>query len=449
MKLPLIDRFLKGDQRSVTVKKNIAASFIIKGISIIISLMLVPMTIGYVSAELYGVWLAISSILTWISFLDLGFSQGLKNKLTEAIVNNDWKRGKALVTTTYVMVSMIFIPLGIIMEFILPLIDWCNLLNVSTIYAGEILMVMHVLIAFICIQMIVNVLTVVVAAFQRVAFSSLFGVIGQILSFVIIIVLIKTTPPSLMGLAFSYSAMPVLVMIVASFILYTNRYNKISPDLKTFDKGLIKELFTLGYKFFIINLQVVVLYQSTNILISNVSSPLQVTSYNIAYKYLNVAMMAYTLITAPLWPAYTDAYVRHDFKWMKRTRNKMLKILFASLFVLVIMVLVSPFVYQFWIGDKATIPFLMTFLVGVYVSVFCWCSLNGTLAVGIGKIKLITYFMIVGMLVHIPFSILLSRYIGAYGVIISMILITLVFAIVYEIQIEKIISGKASGIWIQ
>jgi len=113
------------------------------------------------------------------------------------------------------------------------------------------------------------------------------------------------------------------------------------------------------------------------------------------------------------------------------------------------MVLVSPFFYQFWIGDKATIPFLMTLLVGIYVGVFCWCSLNGTLAVGIGKIKLITYFMVVGMLIHIPFSIMLSRYIGAYGVITSMILITLVFAIVYEIQIEKIMTGKASGIWLQ
>ena len=119
MDLNIIYKHIKGSGRSVTVKKNIIASFVIKGVSILISLMLVPVTIGYVSAELYGVWLALSSVINWIHFLDLGFSQGLKNKLTEAIANKDWKRGKSLVSTTYIMISLIFIPVGILLEFLM------------------------------------------------------------------------------------------------------------------------------------------------------------------------------------------------------------------------------------------------------------------------------------------------------------------------------------------
>ena len=123
MNLNFIYKHIKGSGRSVTVKKNILASFVIKGVSILISFMLVPVTIGYVSAELYGVWLALSSMIHWIHFLDLGFSQGLKNKLTEAIANKDWKRGKSLVSTTYIMISLIFIPVGILLEFFIPLVD--------------------------------------------------------------------------------------------------------------------------------------------------------------------------------------------------------------------------------------------------------------------------------------------------------------------------------------
>lgn len=72
--------FFTGDNRSANVKKNILGSIFIKGISMVVSFMLVPLTIGYVSSELYGVWLTISSVLAWLSFLDVGFSQGLKNK---------------------------------------------------------------------------------------------------------------------------------------------------------------------------------------------------------------------------------------------------------------------------------------------------------------------------------------------------------------------------------
>ena len=96
MKLPSI--LVSGDKRSINVKKNVLGSIIIKGVSMIISFMLVPLTIGYVSSDLYGVWLTLSSILTWLTFLDIGFSQGLKNKLAEAIAQTDWGKGKSLVS---------------------------------------------------------------------------------------------------------------------------------------------------------------------------------------------------------------------------------------------------------------------------------------------------------------------------------------------------------------
>lgn len=449
MNLSFINKLFKGNNRSVTVKKNIFASFIIKGVSILTSLVLVPVTIGYVSAELYGVWLALSSLVYWVHIMDLGFSQGLKNKLAEAIANQDWQRGKSLVSTTYIIISIIFIPLCVFLELLVPLIDWCSLLNINASYSEEIVRVLRVLVVFICIQMIVNILTNVVAAFQRVAFSSLFAVVGQIMALFVIVVLIKTMPPSLTGLAFAYSAVPVIVFVVASIILYSNRYKMVSPSLMSFDKALMKNIFNLGSKFFILNIQVVILYQATNILISNVSSPLEVTSYNIAYKYVHTAMMAYLIIVAPLWPAYTDAYVRQDFSWMQHMRNKMAKILVLCIAAIVVLVALSPFIYEIWIGGKAEVPFTMTCMVALYVCVYCWSNLNGYLLNGMGKIKLGTYLASAGMIIHIPLSLCLSHYIGAYGVVTSMILINLVYAIVFYIQVNMILSKRAKGIWLK
>lgn len=444
-----IARYFSGDKRSVTVKKNIAASFAIKGFSILISLLLVPATIGYVSADLYGVWLALASILQWVQFLDLGLTLGLKNRLTEAIANKDWARAKALVSTTYVLVAMIFIPACIIMTLIAPHINWCHLLNVNAAYSNDINHVIFALISFVCLQMIVNVFNVVLAAFQRVAFSSLFSVIGQVLAFVIIILLPKFAPPSLLALAIAYSALPVLVILVASVHLFSTKYKEIAPNLSCFDKSLLKELFSLGSKFFLINIQIVVIYQSTNILISYVSSPLQVTEYNIAYRYLNVAMLAYSLITAPLWPAYTDAYIKNDYQWMKNVYKKMLRILALSYLTCVIMVLVSPIAYRLWIGDKVEVPFIMTILVALYVMAYGWMNVNGTPIVGCGIIKINTIITAIGMCVHIPLALFLSHFFSAYGVVISMILVNFFYGCVLFVQLKKILNKTASGLWLK
>lgn len=439
--------FSKGDGRTLNVKRNIAGTMALKGVSILISLLLVPITIGYVSDELYGVWLTISSILTWLGFLDIGFSQGLKNKLTEAIACNDWDRGKSLVSSTYFFIILIFVPVCLLLLFLIPRIDWTSLLNTNPVYESDIQKAMYALVVFFCLKMIINIVVSVVAAFQKVALSSSFEVIGQFMAFVLILIMTKAIPPSLTNLCFAFSAMPILVTFIASIILYSSRLSMVAPSVKRIDKQLINEIFNLGYKFFIINIQVVVLYQSTNFLISHVSSPIQVTNYNIAYKYLNVAMMVYSIITAPLWPAYTDAFVKNDFEWMRKTRKKMIRILCLSMCACLALVLISKPVYYIWIGDKASVPFIMTVLVGLYVCAYCWMNLNGTLIVGMGKIQLETYITILGMIVHIPLSLLLSKYIGPYGVIISMMLINLMYAIVMNIQVNKLLSGTANGVW--
>jgi O-antigen/teichoic acid export membrane protein len=444
-----IQKIFSGNERSVAVKKNIFYSLVIRFISIFVSFIIVPVTIGYVSAELYGVWLALASIITWLAFMDIGFTQGLKNRLTEAIAVENWERGRQLISTTYMMMLAIFIPVGILLVFLVPLVDWCSLLNLSYAYEKEVSNVIVVVLVFACLQMIVNVLVSVVAAFQKVALSNSFFVIGNLLSLIVIIILTKTCPPSLLYLSITLCSMPVLVTLVASIILYNGIFRRVAPSFSEVNFSLIRDLFGLGYKFFIINVQVLVLYQSTNMLISYVSSPLMVTSYNLAYKYMNLAMMMFSIITAPLWPAYTDAYAKKDFEWMKNMRKKMQRIFSCSVMLAIIMVIISPVFYRLWIGQRAEVPFEMTLLVACYVIVYCWNSLNGTLVVGMGKLAIQTRISIVGMLFHIPMALFLSKYISAYGIITSLLIVTLFYAVITNYQVNIIIGRKAKGIWIK
>ena len=159
-------RFFSGSERSSKVKKNIFASFIIKGFSVLISLALVPLTIDYVSSELYGIWLTLSSIVLWVGFFDIGFNLGLKNKLAEAIANDDYEFGKSLVSTTYVLMFIIFVPLCCILLLVIPYIDYPALLNVDAKYETDIIKAMYIIVVCFGANMIMGVLSAVVAAFQ-------------------------------------------------------------------------------------------------------------------------------------------------------------------------------------------------------------------------------------------------------------------------------------------
>lgn len=435
--------------RNGTIRKNIYGSIILKAISILTSLILVPLTLEYVSKDVYGLWLTLSSIIIWLGFLDIGFSLGLKNKLAEAISLNNWETGKKLVSTTYALMFCIFVPVGIIAELAIPLIDWSKILNISSTYVFEIKLSMHFIIGSFCIQMIANVLTIVLSALQRVALSSFFGVLGNIFSLIAIYILIHTSPSSLSLLSLVLSSIPVIILIISSFYFYHNKLHKLSPHIKYVDIKYVKELFSLGYKFFILQIQVLVVGQTTNFLISYISGPSDVTYFNIAYRYLGIATMVFAIILGPLWPAFTEAYTKKDYSWMTKAYSKLTKICLLTEFCIILMVVISPIAYNIWLGDNVTIPWSMTLLVSFYFMVQVWASLNINLINGIGCIQLQTYFAIFVSIIHIPISLITGKYIGGLGVIVSLILFNAIYAIFSTIQMKKLLSQKATGIWVK
>ena len=160
-------------------------------------------------------------------------------------------------------------------------------------------------------------------------------------------------------------------------------------------------------------------------------------------------MMIYSIILTPLWPAFTDAYAKKDFMWMKAIYKKMSKVFILSALIMVIMVLCSSIVYHLWIGDKANIPLVMTICVAIYMIIHSWDSLQVQLINGIGAIKLQTYVTLIGLILHIPLSLYLGKHIGAVGVVCSMIFINVLYTCFFTLQVMKLLNQKAKGVWIQ
>ncbi len=181
--------FAGGESRTQKLKSNIVLSILLKGVSVLVTFLLVPATIDYVDSEVYGIWLTLSAILMMFQILDIGIASGLKNKLTEALAAGDMKSARSLVSTSYVSMAAIFIPIVIIIYALVPYISWCPLLNVDIAYEGTIVQTMRILAILLFVQMIANIIVSVLAAYQRVALSLSFLVIGNILAYILILIL--------------------------------------------------------------------------------------------------------------------------------------------------------------------------------------------------------------------------------------------------------------------
>lgn len=331
--------FSSGSARSIAVKKNIVGSLLLKCISILISLQVVPLTIDYVNPTRYGIWLTISSIIAWLSYFDLGFAHGFRNRFAEARAKGENGLAKEYVSTTYAVLFLLFFIVFLIAFVVNNFLDWGELLNIAPSYNKELQVVFGILACFFCLNIVASVFTTMLMADQKPALASLIQTGGQLLAFIAIYILTKTTMGSLVALAFVFSGIPCFLLILLSVVLfYTKKYKDIAPSIKSIRFSLTKNILGLGGQFFVITISALFIFQFINILISRIKGPEAVTQYNIAYKYFNVIGMVVVVVLTPFWSAFTNAYVQKDFVWMRNIVIKLERMWLLTIPVLIIMV---------------------------------------------------------------------------------------------------------------
>ena len=442
--------FLKGHARSVAVKKNVLYSLLIKGGSIVISLLLIPLTIKFVNETQYGLWLTLSALIGWFNFFDIGLGNGLKTKLTEAISREDFKQGKIYVSTTYAALAILSISLLMLFLFAQLFIDWSRILNAPPAYANELSAVALIVFLSFTFQFVLNLIVVVAAANQNTVIGSLINFIGNLITVIAIFILTKLyVSGSLLQLAIPVCLAPLLVLIIFSKILYSRNFKAIAPDLKFVDFKCLKDIMGLGIQFFIIQLGLILYYNIDNMVITQVLGPKEVTPYAIAYKYFGVITMVSAIVMTPLWTAFSEANAKKDYAWIKKTVKNMQLICLALVPVSIIMVIVSPYIYKFWVGEDIEIPMMLSAILAFYTVWNTFRTIFIYYLNGIGVVRIQVYLVLLSGLINVPLAIALAHLFGTPGVILSTTILCIMCGIVEITQYKKLINQKAKGLWIR
>lgn len=442
-----IQNFFQGHERTVKAKKHIIYSLGLKGVSIAVGLAFVPLILNYLDAERYGVWLTLSSIIAWFSFFDIGLGNGLRNRFAEALAKNDQELARTYVSTTYAILGVVFSVIIIIFFIVNPFLNWQKILNTTAVGTQELGVVALIVFVFFILRFFFKLIGTILMADQRPAVNNIFGPLGNLIALIIIYILTKTTEGSLINLAAVLSIVPVLVLVIATFVFFLKDYRKYAPSIKYVDLSKSKDLLGLGFKFFYFQIASIIIYSTTNFLIAHYANQTMVASYNVAYRYLYVSYMIFNIILSPFWSAVTDAFARQDYGWLKSSLRKLNIISLAFVFGLFILVFISPFVYKLWIGDKLIIPDTLSILVAVYIALMLINAPFSTFINGFGKLKIGLITVTMGISIFVPLMYFLGNNYGVIGILIAMILLQIPSGILQPIQVFKIVNLIAKGIW--
>ena len=334
-----------------------------RSIGITTALISVPLTVHYLGAERYGLWLTISSVIALLGFADLGMGNGLLNAIAKASGRDDHATAcKSVSSAFFMLLSIAFIFLTVFAT-IYKFIQWPRVFNVvSDIAIKESGEAMAVFIVFTAINMPLGVVQRIYTGYQEGYVPSLWYTGGSLVGFIGLLLAIYFKA----GLPWLVLAMlggPTLSTLLNGIVLFGWSRPWLLPRWSGFNWSEGRKLAGTGVVFLLIQIYAMISFSSDNLVVAQVLGASMVPSLAITQKLFSITMVTQFFI-GPLWPAFIEAMARKDFAWARRTLNRALILsLGISLVIALPLVVFGKQIIAWWVGP-ALVPSTLL-LVGI------------------------------------------------------------------------------------
>lgn len=408
----------EGQQRYQRIIHSTAMAAAARGLNLFVGFISVPLAVGYLGRERYGVWITISSLLAFLSITDFGLIGSLLNAIADAHGRDDRHQAQRYVASAFwlliAMALVLWLPFAAGSHWIAAQLFSGNG-TISLLSEARPAVLIAISIFFLNFPL--NLFNQVLWAHQQNAIVNLCAMITSIGN-LIAIVAVVVCKGGLVWLVLAYSGCGLLVSLVGSIWLFGYAKPWLKPSISAVDPSLMRKLLGTGWKFFIISIFWIVNLQTDNLIISHFLGPGEVTPYSIAYRLLSYAVIFQSFAVVALWPAYTEAKARNDTRWIRRTFKANLIFSFASsLPFTILFVFFGQNIIRLWAGQAAVPSFSLLVWMAIWNLMLATLSSGTFLLNAFGRLNGMTIYGTVTALANIILSVTLVQRWGVNGVV--------------------------------
>lgn len=419
------------------LQKSMFLNTMCKPLGMLISFIYTPLLLDYLGEESYGVWSTILSVINWINYFDVGIGQGMRNKLTQDISNDDEIAAKKTVSTGYVSVTLIATVLFVVGLCFILFVDVGDIFNTRI----PVRTVLNISFSCVCVNFVLSLSKILLYSTHQAEKVGIMILLIQVMNLLGVFILSFFSKGSLLGVAIVVGLSGIIINLIFSFNLWKKKQFLI-PNLKLFDSKDFHNISGTGIKFFFIQIAGLVLYSSDNMIITQLFGPSCVTSYHTVHTVFNVLNGLFVALMAPLWAQYTVKLNQKDYLWIRNTIIKLDKTLPLIAMVLIFGVILFKPVAKIWLQKDLVYEDGLVVCMAVYIFVNIWASIYATALNGMNKVNLQLILSCFVAILNIPLSIFLGRNcgLGTTGVCLATVVCMLISTIPIVFSTHKTIN---------
>lgn len=422
---------MQDNNRVRSILQNALATGAARAAGVLVGLLMVPLTLSYLGAERYGLWMALSSLIAFLQITDGGIGNALIGVVARNQAQDQGRGLLQVITSAFFMLSLAGFLIAASFLFLEPLIDWQAFLNYSdAVSQDEVRAAIRVFIFLFVIGLPLTIAQQVRLGLLQGARNGRYQAVGQVtnLGFVAIAILLEAGLPWLVFASMLGTVLTGAANLTAVFIDLLRYANVWRPSRETMWLLLGK-----GGLFFVLQICALVSYNADNLIVANVVGAHSVAQYSIAMKVFSVPSFLFSLLLSGMWPAYADAEARGDRAWAadffwKTTR----RMFFVGLLVSLGLLIMSPWIFSVLTKGKVEPEIIL--LVGMFLWAV-YLALGGAVATLLNGLHVVGFQVALAVpctILNIVLSIWLAKHIGVAGPVFgSVVAMTIQYGIAF------------------
>jgi O-antigen/teichoic acid export membrane protein len=411
---------LKHDKRLRRVLHGGASALLQRGFALLVGLISLPLTTRYLGPERYGIWVTVSTSIGMLAVLELGIANSLTNRISHAYAANDDRIAQTYYATALWMSTGISAITGMIGWLVWPYLHLERLVHTSSpALAHQTSMCYAIVFGFFLLGLPLNLSHRVLGGLQKTQIVNYFQIASSTLGLIAIVLGVRFHL-DLMGLLLIFSG----TLLTSNLLLnvWFNCYWRpsIFPWPNTAKLSLGKELLQSGSGFFVLQLAALVVFNSDNLVIAHYVDAASVMPYAITWRLANYATVLMAALQPSLWPAYSEAYARGNYEWVRRTFwLTMRTTLVIAVLSLTALAFFGRTVIYWYIGPRAVPEWPLLLAICAWTLVSTFMDVEACLLAAVDRVKLQGILSVVAAAINLALSIYLAKRIGPLGVVLG------------------------------
>lgn len=415
-----------------SARVNIILAMVAKLITLGVSLLSVPLLLQLVGTHTYGTWATLTSLIAFISLLDLGVGNSMRNSVasmtpaSEGSVRLEFLGFFQVLCGVAVLATLSF-------AFLLPAaeLDQESQTAACILYTPLLLMLPLLLGNNVLQGARATGLQAVLQAAGSWLFFSFIGVLFWV-----------DHQPALEALALAWISCYVIALLIIFFLalrtLQLPARSLLHLSINSLPKGRLK----VGVEFLILQLSSMVLYSLGNTLIYNQLGPAEVTRFDVLNKVFQVALSFYTILIGVMWSEIAKHRAAGDANALARTLRMLGggAILFSI--TCLVVALAAPFIIDHWTLHSVQVTTTEALSVAGLAAIQSLAYVGAVFMNAFEKIRAQILLAFISIALMIPLSnTFMDKGLGIIAVPLAATLLTLLPMIVCNFYAARLVRG--------